>query len=125
MLPPHIPELMTKTKDVSKMSKAELIKLVNSQNVKSVITATKEKPKSVLGSFVIIYEKATDKGFVPLRISYAPFKDGKNGMISIRQWNSKMKCHNYVSFNTELTFGTLAKMVSALDGCEFTEYIKE
>ena len=116
---------MTKTKDVSKMSKAELIKLVNSQKVKSVITATKEKPKSVLGSFVIKYEKPTDKGFVPLRISYAPFKDGKNGMISIRQWNSKMKCHNYVSFNTELTFGTLAKMVEAFGSCEFTEYIKE
>ena len=116
---------MTNTKDVSKMSKAELIKLVNSQKVKSVITATKEKPKSVLGSFVIIYEKPTDKGFVPLRISYAPFKDGKNGMISIRQWNSKMKCHNYVSFNTELTFGTLAKMVEAFGSCEFTEYIKE
>ena len=97
---------------------------LKTQKVKSVITATKEKPKSVLGSFVIIYEKPTDKGFVPLRISYAPFKDGKNGMISIRQWNSKMKCHNYVSFNTELTFGTLAKMVSAFDGCEFTEYIK-
>jgi len=122
---PHISKLMTKAKDVSKMSKAELIKLVNSQKVKSVITATKEKPKSVLGSFVIIYEKPTDKGFVPLRISYAPFKDGKNGMISIRQWNSKMKCHNYVSFNTELTFGTLAKMVEAFGSCEFTEYIKE
>ena len=116
---------MTNTKDVSKMSKAELIKFVNSQKVKSVITATKEKPKSVLGSFVIIYEKPTDKGFVPLRISYAPFKDGKNGMISIRQWNSKMKCHNYVSFNTELTFGTLAKMVESFGSCEFTEYIKE
>ena len=116
---------MTKTKDVSKMSKAELIKLVNSQNVKSVITATKEKPKSVLGNFVIIYEKATDKGFVPLRISYAPFKDRKNGMISIRQWNSKMKCHNYVSFNTELTFGTLAKMIDSIGSCEFTEYVKE
>ena len=116
---------MTKTKDVSKMSKAELIKLVNSQNTKSVITATKEKPKSVLGNFVIIYEKATDKGFVPLRISYAPFKDGKNGMISIRQWNSRMKSHNYVSFNTELTFGTLEKMVNLLDNCEFTEYVKE
>ena len=116
---------MTKAKDVSKMSKAELIKLISSQNVKSVITATKEKPKSVLGKFVIIYEKATDKGFVPLRISYAPFKDGKNGMISIRQWNSKMKCHNYVSFNTELTFGTLANMRKAIDSCEFDTYTKE
>jgi folate-dependent tRNA-U54 methylase TrmFO/GidA len=102
-----------------------LSETLKAQKVKSVITATKEKPKSVLGSFVIIYEKPTDKGFIPLRISYAPFKDGKNGMISIRQWNSKMKCHNYVSFNTELTFGTLAKMVSAFDGCEFTEYVKE
>ena len=116
---------MTKANDISKLSKAELIKLVNSQKSKSVITATKEKPKSVLGNFVIIYEKPTEKGFVPLRISYAPFKDGKNGMISIRQWNSRMKAHNYVSFNTELTFGTLAKMVSAFDGCEFTEYVKE
>jgi len=107
------------------MSKADLIKLIKSQNSKSVITATKEKPKAVLGNFVIIYEKPTDKGFVPLRISYAPFKDGKNGMISIRQWNSRMSKHNYVSFNTELTFGTLAKMVSAFDGCEFTEYTKE
>jgi hypothetical protein len=115
----------TKKVNLKELTKAELIKLVSSKNVKSVITATKEKPKSVLGSFVIIYEKPTDKGFVPLRISYAPFKDGKNGMISIRQWNSKMKCHNYVSFNTELTFGTLAKMVEAFGGCEFTEYIKE
>ena len=103
---------------------AENKKLLATQKAKSVITATKEKPKSVLGSFVIIYEKATDKGFVPLRISYAPFKDGKNGMISIRQWNSRMKAHKYVSFNTELTFGTLAKMVEAFGSCEFTEYIK-
>ena len=115
----------TKKVNLKELTKAELIKLVSSKNVKSVITATEEKPKSVLGNFVIIYEKPTDKGFVPLRISYAPFKDGKNGMISIRQWNSKMKCHNYVSFNTELTFGTLEKMVSLLDSCEFTEYIKE
>ena len=104
---------------------AENKKLLATQKTKSVITATTEKPKSVLGNFVIIYEKPTDKGFVPLRISYAPFKDGKNGMISIRQWNSKMKCHNYVSFNTELTFGTLAKMREAVDNCEFTAYTKE
>ena len=116
---------MTNTKDISKMSKADLIKLIESQKSKSVITATKEKPKSVLGNFVIIYEKPTDKGFVPLRISYAPFKDRKAGMISIRQWNSRMKCHNYVSFNIELTFGTLAKMVSSLEACDFTEYVKE
>ena len=111
--------------DISKLSKADLIKLIKSQNVKSVITATKEKPKSVLGSFVIIYEKPTDKGFIPLRISYAPFKDRKAGMISIRQWNSRMKCHNYVSFNIELTFGSLAKMVNLLEACDFTEYVKE
>ena len=104
---------------------AENKKLLATQKTKSVITATEEKPKSVLGKFVIIYEKATDKGFVPLRISYAPFKDGKNGMISIRQWNSKMKCHNYVSFNTELTFGTLANMRKAIDSCEFDTYTKE
>ena len=92
---------MTNTKKVNLkgLTKAELIKMVSSQNVKSVITATTEKPKSVLGNYVIIYEKPTDKGFVPLRISYAPFEDRKAGMISIRQWNSKMKCHNYVSFN--------------------------
>ena len=117
--------MMTKAKDINKMSKADLIKLIESQKSKSVITATAEKPKSVLGEFVIIYEKPTEKGFVPLRISYAPFKDGKNGMISIRQWNSRMKAHNYVSFNTELTFGTLGKMVELLNGCEFTEYTKE
>ena len=39
---------------------AENKKLLATQKAKSVITATKEKPKSVLGSFVIIYEKATD-----------------------------------------------------------------
>ena len=118
---------MAKTSKVNlkELTKAELIKMVNSQKVKSVITATTEKPKSVLGNFVIIYEKPTDKGFVPLRISYAPFQDGKNGMISIRQWNSKMKCHNYVSFNTELTFGTLAKFIDSMGSCEFTEYKKE
>jgi len=122
---------MTNTKKVNlkELTKAELIKMVNSQKVKSVITATEEKPKSVLGNFVIIYEKPTDKGFVPLRISYAPFKDGKNGMISIRQWkqgfNGEKGRHNYVSFNTELTFGTLAKMREAVDNCEFTEYKKE
>ena len=116
---------MTKASDISKMSKADLIKLVKFQKVKSVITAETEKPKSVLGNFVIIYEKATDKGFVPLRISYAPFENRKAGMISIRQWNSRMKCHNYVSFNVELTFGSLDKMVKLLNGCEFSKYTKE
>ena len=116
---------MTKAKDISKLSKAELVKMINSQKSKSVITATKEKPKSVLGNFVIIYEKPTDKGFVPLRISYAPLENRKAGMISIRQWNSRMKCHNYVSFNVELTFGSLDKMVKLLNGCEFSKYTKE
>ena len=47
---------MAKAKDVSKMSKAELIKLVNSQKPKSVIQATKEAEDSQLGiDEVILY----------------------------------------------------------------------
>ena len=116
--------MMTKAKDINKMSKADLIKLIESQKSKSVITTTTEKPKSVLGEFVIIYEKPTEKGFVPLRISYAPFKDGKSGMISIRQWNPRMKCHNYITFNVELTFGTLEKMFSIMEAVPHTTFVK-
>ena len=114
---------MTKAKEseIAKLKK----QLAKVGKVKSVITAKTETKKSVLGNFVIIYEKATESGFVPLRISYAPFENRKAGMISIRQWNGKMKCHNYVSFNVELTFGTLAKMVSKLEACDFTKYTQE
>ena len=114
------------TKSVKSLERQieKLEKALKGQNVKSVITATKEKPKSVLGSFVVIYEKATDKGFVPLRISYAPFKDGKSGMISIRQWNPRMKCHNYITFNVELTFGTLEKMFSIMEAVPHTTFVK-
>ncbi len=111
-------------KSLEKMTKSELVKLINSKKTKSVITTEAEKPKSVLGEFVIIYEKPTDSGFVPLRISYAPFKQGNSGMISIRAWNNRQKSHNYTSFNVASTFGDLDGFMKALKACEFTEYKK-
>ena len=117
---------MTKAKDIEKMSKADLIKLVKSQKVKSVITV--ESPKeSARGNEIVLFSDENDKGYFNVQVKYAPFEDKIGGILSIAQWRNTQKRgrhFNYVAISTTKLFGGNEKMLKALKNCNWTEYKK-
>ena len=115
----------TKKVNLKELTKAELIKMVNSKNPKSVIQAKQEVVESAKGKEIVLFTDKNEKGYFNTEVKYAPFENKIGGIISVSQWRTSKKrgrTFNYTAISTSKLFGGNEKFLASMNSCEWTKF---